>query len=140
MESKSFLKNENGDAVVEATILFPVMIMIFAALVILSAILPTRAALQRATQYAAIVLATERSDTWLFYDLNSMNFYWEKDKKRLGTIYTPILPNAGDISVRAEKIVKDSGKKFDPQLVKVFVSVKDKFKDVHNFRKISLQT
>jgi len=108
----NLIKDENGDAVVEATILFPVMIMIFAALVVLSAFLPTRAALQRATQYTATVLATERSDTWLFYDLNSMNFYWERDIKRLGSVYAHLLSNTGDISVRAEKIVKDSDRRF----------------------------
>ena len=109
---KGILTDENGDAVVEATILFPIMIMIFAALVVLSAILPTRAALQRATQYTAMVLATERSDTWLFYDLDSMNFYWEKDKGRLGTVYSQVLSDTGDISVRAGKIVKDSDRRF----------------------------
>lgn len=42
-----------GDAVVEATILFPIIIMVFAGLVLLAMYLPTRAALQQATQYAA---------------------------------------------------------------------------------------
>ena len=108
----NLIKDENGDAVVEATILFPVMIMIFAALVVLSAFLPTRAALQRATQYTATVLATERSDTWLFYDLTGMNFYWERDKGRLGTVYSPLLSGTSDMPVRAEKIVKDSDIRF----------------------------
>ena len=107
---ESFRKNIKGDAVVEAAILFPIMIMIFAALVILSAYLPTRAALQRATQYAATVLATQDSDVWLFYDLHSMNFYWEIDKERLGSIYSLNNKKSGDIFVQAEKIVKEVDK------------------------------
>ena len=103
-----FGKDMKGDAVVEATILFPIMIMIFAALVMLAAYLPTRAALQRATQYAATALATERSDVWLFYDIGSMNYYWERDKDRLGSVYSFGLRGAEDASVRAERIVRDS--------------------------------
>ena len=105
---KNFIRESRGDAVVEAAILFPIMIMIFAALVMLSAYLPTRAALQRATQYAATALATEHSDAWLFYDLHTMGFYWETDKDRLGSVYNPGLRSDDDVSIRASMIVKDA--------------------------------
>ena len=69
-------RDTRGDAVVEATILFPIIIMIFAGLVLLAMYLPTRAALQRATQYAATAIATERSDTWLRHDPDALAYYW----------------------------------------------------------------
>lgn len=49
-KAKDLWRDDRGDAVVEATILFPIIIMIFAGLVLLSMYLPTRANLQRATQ------------------------------------------------------------------------------------------
>lgn len=67
-------KDEKGGAVVEATILFPIIFMIFFALVILAMYLPSRALLQRATQYAATALATGRSDTWLYCDSDSARY------------------------------------------------------------------
>ena len=56
------LKNTNAHAVVEATILFPIIMLVFAGLFLLSVYLPTRAILQRATQYAADGIATARSE------------------------------------------------------------------------------
>jgi len=72
-----------GDAVVEAAILFPFIIMVFAGLVLLSMYLPIQASLQRSTQYAATALATEKSDTWLFFDENKMDYYWIQSKDQL---------------------------------------------------------
>lgn len=88
---KNFIKDTSGDAVVEATILFPVLIMIFAGLVLLSMYLPTRAVLQQATQYAATVIATEKSDTWIFFDENNMEYYFEKDKSKLDNVYITLI-------------------------------------------------
>lgn len=76
---------------VEATILFPIIIMVFAGLVLLAMYLPTRAALQQATQYAATAIATERSDTWLRHDPDSMTYYWETDRTELGSVYGALL-------------------------------------------------
>lgn len=45
-------------AVVEATVLFPIIILICAALVLLSIYLPMRAAMQRSTQLAPSAIAT----------------------------------------------------------------------------------
>ena len=104
IKTRILLKDTDGDAVVEASILFPIMIMIFAALVILAAYLPTRSALQRSTQYAATALATEFSDTWIFYDIGNMDYRWERDKDSLGSVYTTIIPS-GDCAQRAEEIV-----------------------------------
>lgn len=101
---KKFIKDTNGDAIIEATILFPIMIMIFAALVLLSMYLPTKAVLQRATQYAATALATERSDTWLFYNENNMSYVWKKDN--LENVYFSFINISDDATDRAETIVK----------------------------------
>jgi len=104
----SSLQNDTaGDAVVEATILFPIMIMIFAALVLLSTYLPTRAVLQRATQYAATAIATENSDTWLFYDESSMSYYFETDKRKLKNVYAELFTADDDVQSKAETIVKE---------------------------------
>jgi Flp pilus assembly protein TadG len=77
----SFQEDTRGYAVVEATILFPIIIMIFTGLVLLAMYLPTRMVLQQATQYTATALATEHSDTWLDYDSGRARYSW---KRRLG--------------------------------------------------------
>ena len=99
------VKETNGDALVEAAILFPIMIMIFAALVLLAIYLPIRATLQRATQYAATVIATEKSDTWLFYDKDSMTLDWEKDKSNLDNVYVALFSSVTDVAEKGEQIV-----------------------------------
>ena len=95
---------DNGDAVVEATILFPIMIMIFAGLVLLAIYMPTRAALQRVTQYAATAIAVEISDTWLFFDEGSMSYYWETDKNNLPGIYAVLLSDHDEAETKGENI------------------------------------
>ena len=65
---KKLMSDTSGDAVVEATILFPIMIMIFAALILLAMYLPQRTILQEAAQFTAIALATEISDTYVAFD------------------------------------------------------------------------
>ncbi|MCL2162885.1 MAG: hypothetical protein FWH55_00530 [Oscillospiraceae bacterium] len=74
MGLKKFFRDTGGDAVVEAAILFPIIIMVFSGLVLLSMYLPARATLQRATQLAVTAIATEKSDTWLSYNENSLQF------------------------------------------------------------------
>ena len=103
----SLAEDTTGDAVVEATILFPVMIMIFAALVLLSIYLPARAALQRATQYAAIAIATEASDTWLFFDESNMSYYRESNSRRLNNVYVDLFTGSGDVQSKGEAIVRE---------------------------------
>jgi len=98
------ISDTSGDAVVEATILFPIMIMIFAALVLLSVYLPARAVLQRAAQYAATALATETSDTWLFFDEGSMSYYYLTDKRKLKNVYADLFTKSNDIESRGEGI------------------------------------
>ena len=104
---KNFLKNTRGDAVVEAVVLFPLMIMIFAALVLLAVYLPTRSALQRATQYAATAVATQWSDTWLFFDESTMSYYWETDKNRLTNVYAALFSGDGNAHSMVESIVTE---------------------------------
>jgi hypothetical protein len=99
------LKCQRADAVVEAAILFPIMIMIFAALVMLAIYLPTKGALQYATQYAATALATPQSDTWLFYDNESMSYYWAESNNQLRPVYLTFFGGFGNISGIAEEIV-----------------------------------
>lgn len=65
---KKLIADIGGDAIVEATILFPIMIMIFAAFVLLAMYLPQRTILQEAAQYTAVALATENSDTYIAFD------------------------------------------------------------------------
>jgi len=102
---KDFADDKAGDAVVEATILFPVMIMVFAALVLLAIYLPARAVLQRATGYAATALATESSDTWLFFNESSMSFYRQTDKRYLKNVYVDLFTKPADIQSKGESIV-----------------------------------
>ena len=104
-KARNFIKDTSGDAVVEATILFPVMIMIFAALVLLAIYLPARGALQRATQYAATAIATTASDTWLYFDGDAMDYDWVEEKKDLQNVYVSLFSGMGDIQELGEDIV-----------------------------------
>ena len=99
------LKSQRADAVVKAAILFPIMIMIFAALVMLAIYLPTKGALQYATQYAATALASPKSDTWLGYDHENMNYYWVERKSGLRPVHVTFFSGIGNIESIAEEIV-----------------------------------
>lgn len=103
--SGGLIKNTNGYAVVEATILFPIIIMIFAGLVLLAMYLPTRSVLQQATQYAATAMATERSDDWLDFDTRDMKYRW---KHVAGNVYAAIFSSffSGESKNEAATIVK----------------------------------
>jgi len=105
------IKGSNGDAVVEAAILFPIMIMIFAALVLLAVYLPTRAALQRATQFAATAMAVEKSDTWLTFDESAMSYSWEKDKSKLRNVYAALFSDGIDVDAKGRTIVTEIEKR-----------------------------
>lgn len=87
---KDFWKDTQGDAVVEATILLPIMIMIYAGLVLLAMYLPTRALLQRATQYATTAIATQCSDTWLSFNDREMKYEWVESKSQLDNVYVAL--------------------------------------------------
>ena len=100
------LRDNRGDTVVEATILFPIMTMIFAALVLLSIFMPAQAVLQRATQFTAIALATEKSDTWLIFDDSTLSFTWETDSSKLRNVYADLFSN-DDIAGRGESITRE---------------------------------
>lgn len=100
-------ENERGSAVVEASILFPIIFMIFLGLVILAMYLPTRSALQYATQGAANALAIEQGDTWLFYDENNLKYRWIDSKSQLSNVYVALFRSTGrgDYNSKAEKVV-----------------------------------
>ena len=107
-EKKNLWQSTDGYAVVEATILFPIIMMIFAGIVLLAMYLPTRAALQRATQYAATALATEQSDTWLSFDAGDMTYEWITQKKDLPNVYVALVSSffKGDAGEKAKSIVQ----------------------------------
>lgn len=96
---------------VEATILFPIIFMIFAGLMLMAMYLPTRALLQRATQYTATALATERSDTWLRCDPATGEYYWLNSREDLGTVYSTVFSalkgNNRDEANAAEQLVEN---------------------------------
>ena len=105
-QQNNLWKDEKGGAVVEATILFPIIIMIFAALVLLAMYLPTRGALQYATQFAATAIATEKSDTWQSYDEDSDRYV---QKSKLDNVYISVIKSiaSSNENEKAEGIVKN---------------------------------
>jgi len=106
LKLENFNRDSNGDAIVEAAILFPIIIMIFAALVLLAIYLPTRGALQRATQFAATAIATGSGDSWLRFDEGSMSYYWETDRSNLENVYASLFSGMGDVQSRSKDIVE----------------------------------
>lgn len=100
-------KDKRGSAIVEATILFPIIFMIFAGLVLLSMYLPTRMVLQQATQYAATAMATEQSDTWLDFDEHTMEYEWATNRLQLPNVYVALFQSffKGNGQAQAETIV-----------------------------------
>ena len=74
------MEDTRGDAVVEAAMLFPIIILICAALVLLSIYMPLRAAMQRSTQYAATAIATIGEDFQKTFPLCE-EITWRKCRK-----------------------------------------------------------
>ena len=107
-QRRNLWRDTRGYAVVEATILFPIMIMTFAGLVLLAMYLPTRAVLQRATQYAATALATESSDTWLEFDTDTMQYRWLNEMPAEKNVYAALISSffKGDAAGEADAIVR----------------------------------
>lgn len=103
-----FIEDTRGDAVVEATILFPIIMMIFAGLVLLAMYLPIRMTLQQTTQYAATALATEQSDTWLDFDTGTLEYVELTQKRDLPNVYAAVLASflMSDVQDDAETIVQ----------------------------------
>ncbi len=106
---RTFARDQRGDAVVEATVLFPIIILICAALVLLSIYLPMRAAMQRSTQFAATAIATQRSDTWLRFDPDTLKYEWLEDRSQLSNVYASLIGalkgGKGDEADAAEQAV-----------------------------------
>ena len=98
--------DEAGDAVVEATILFPIIIMIFFAFILLAMYLPTSVALQRSVQKAALIASAHRSDLGYTYEIsnNSAGVNWEGFKQE--NVYTYMGRGFNKEIEIAEKIVK----------------------------------
>lgn len=105
---KSFIQDTRADAIVEATILFPIVIMIFTAMALLAVYLPERAVLAQATQYAANAISIEQSDTWLDYS-EERGYKWVSDKSQLKNVYIQMFSALGakTDSDSAETIVRE---------------------------------
>jgi len=106
----TLINDNSGDAVVEAAFLFPVMILILAALAVLAAYLPTKAALQHATQHAATALATELSDTWLVCGTDSQTYYWIQSKSELKNVYAALFSGTDELLSKGYGLVLEDEK------------------------------
>ena len=73
--------------------------MVFAGLVLLSVYLPTRASLQKATQFAATAIATGNSDTWLSFDPETMEYQWAGSRDELPNVYKSVFRAFGNDSI-----------------------------------------
>ena len=109
---QNFIKDTRGDAlVVEAVILFPIIIMIFLAFVLLAMYLPQRALLQEATQVAATAIATDRSDTWVEIDPATGATSPRSSENRPYNVYVTtfrsLFFNRANVEGRAEVIVRN---------------------------------
>jgi hypothetical protein len=102
---KKFFRDTRAMAAVEASILLPIMLMIFCGLALASMYLPIRVALQRATQIAATAIANENSDTWVIYNAANMEYEWG-NRADLRNVYVSLFRNP-DVS-KAEAIVRQA--------------------------------
>jgi Flp pilus assembly protein TadG len=112
----------DGFAVVEAAVVFPIMFMVFLALVMLAIYLPQRAMLQRSTQMAATVIATEMGDTWIKYDKDTLSYSrygnYAAMKSARGNVYAGLFhPNTSAYAVKAEGVVKKADEKENIPLI-----------------------
>lgn len=103
------LEDENGDAIVEATFVFPIIIFIIMGLIILSMYLPTKGVLQYATQRAANAVSVEMSDTWIKFNENEMKFESYANYEELNNVYVDaagsIFSNGNSVQEKAIYIV-----------------------------------
>jgi len=88
---KTFLKDNNALAVVEATILFPVIIMIFIAFIHLAVYLPTSIAVHRSTVKAAAIVSAHCSDLGYIYDVENDIAGVNYEKLRSENVYVSML-------------------------------------------------
>ena len=95
-KTQNLIREERADAIIEATILFPIIILVLAMLILVSTYLPTRAILQNATQRAATMIATEYSDSFVSYDAEKASYRWAS-KDELPNVYTSVFRALGTI-------------------------------------------
>jgi len=104
---KCFIEDTNGDAVVvQAAIIFPIIIMVFFAIVMLSLFIPQQTILREAAQVTAVSIATERSDTWVSFDAHAN----PQRVASVGNVYIDTIRGAfsqGDDGVRAENMARN---------------------------------
>ena len=98
---------DGGFAVIEAVVVFPIMLMVFLALIMLAIYLPQNAMLQRSTQLAATAIATEMGDTWVYYDKDSLSYKRNTSVSQLPFIYTALFsPGTDDKATKAVAVVR----------------------------------
>lgn len=86
------LNKEEAYIIVEATLIFPMIIIIFFGMIMASMVLPFRASLQKATQYAANSIAMASSDSWFGIDA-----YNNLKKSKPRNIYLDLISPFEDI-------------------------------------------
>ena len=101
-----FLRDESGDAVVEATILFPIIIMVFLAFILLAIYMPTSLTLQRSVQKAALIASAQRSDLGYTYDIANDKAGVNFDKLKKENVYIYMVRGFEEGLDIAEKIVE----------------------------------
>ena len=102
---KRIICDESADAVVEATILFPIIIMIFFSFILLAIYLPSSVALQRSVQKAALIASAQRSDLGYVYDVSTGKAGVNYEKLRRENVYAYMFRGLDDEKANLEKIV-----------------------------------
>ena len=109
---------DGGFAVIEAAVVFPIMFMVFLALVMLAIYLPQRAMLQRSTQLAATAIATEMGDTWIYFDSDTLSYGRYTKTSQLPGIYTALFnTNTGGLANKAVGIARKADEKENIPLI-----------------------
>ena len=103
---KRICVDESGDAVVEAAILFPIIIMIFFAFILLAIYLPTSAALQRSLEKAANIVSARHSDLGYTYDVSNDKAGVSDDRLRQENVYAYMTRGYAEEQEIAQRIVE----------------------------------
>ena len=108
---QQFIRDESGDSIiVEATFLFPFIIMIFMGIVLLAIYLPRQSQLQEATELAVTALTTEQSDSFIKFNDNTLK-YQTLNYSQLTNVYVELFRNItineNELRSRVDRIVNN---------------------------------
>ena len=113
MKPKNFLikftKDNNAMAVVEATILFPIIIMTFIAFILLAVYLPTSVAVGRSAAKAAVIVSASQSDLGYTYNTADNTAGIDFDRIRSENVYVKMFTSDFD---RSEELGMDILEKY----------------------------